>query len=103
LIDFTEHPYCGAMEDKMIKGTVRQKGTRKMRHYLSFSILSRGVHLYAGLEQVAIGKSKIPIIIKFLEQLLDIRFELNHVLMDRVFYRVELLDEIKGMGAMPCS
>ena len=50
LIDFTEHPYYGKREDKMIKGTNRQKGTKKMRHYLGFSVLSRGVHLYAGLE-----------------------------------------------------
>ena len=98
LIDFTEHPYYGKREDDMIKGTNRQKGTLKMRHYLGFSILSRDTHLYAGLEHVAIGQSKIPIIIKFLDQLLDLGFELNYVLMDREFYRAELLDEIKGMG-----
>ena len=98
LIDFTEHPYYGKRDDKMIKGTNRQKGTKKMRHYLGFSILSRETHLYAGLEQVATGQSKIPIIIKFLENLLELGFELGHVLMDREFYRAELLDEIKGMG-----
>ena len=98
LIDFTEHPYYGKREDKMIKGTNRQKGTTKMRHYLGFSILSREIHLYAGLEQVPTGKSKIPIIIKFLDHLLDLGFELRYVLMDREFYRTELLDEIKGMG-----
>ncbi len=98
LIDFTEHPYYGKRDDKMIKGTNRQKGTLKMRHYLGFSILSRNTHLYAGLEHVANGQSKIPIIIKFLDHLLDLGFELNYVLMDREFYRAELLDEIKGMG-----
>jgi len=98
LIDFTEHPYYGKREDKMIKGTNRQKGTLKMRHYLGFSILSRETHLYAGLEQVATGQSKIPIIIKFLDHMLDLGFELKYVLMDREFYRAELLDEIKGMG-----
>ncbi len=98
LIDFTEHPYYGQRDDKMIKGTNRQKGTTKMRHYLGFSILSRETHLYAGLEQVAVGQSKIPIIIKFLDHLLDLGFQLNYVLMDREFYRAELLDEIKGMG-----
>ena len=98
LIDFTEHPYFGKRDDKMIKGTNRQKGTLKMRHYLGFSILSRDTHLYAGLEHVANGQSKIPIIIKFLDHLLDLGFELNYVLMDREFYRAELLDEIKGMG-----
>ena len=98
LIDFTEHPYYGMRDDRMIKGTNRQKETTKMRHYLGFSILSRGIHLYAGLEQVATGRSKIPIIIKFLEHLLDLGFKLNYVLMDREFYRTELLDEIKGMG-----
>ena len=97
IIDFTEHPYYGKREDKMIKGTNRQKGTKKMRHYLGFSILSRETHLYAGLEQVATGQSKIPIIIKFLDHLLDLGFELKYVLMDREFYRAELLDEIKGM------
>jgi len=97
LIDFTEHPYYGKREDKMIKGTNRQKGTKKMRHYLGFSVLSRGVHLYAGLEQVATGQSKIPIIIEYLDHLLELGFELDYVLMDREFYRAELLDEIKGM------
>ena len=98
LIDFTEHPYYGKRNDRMIKGTNRQKGTNKMRHYLGFSLLSRETHLYAGLEQVAVGQSKIPIIIKFLDHLLNLGFELNYVLMDREFYRAELLDEIKGMG-----
>ncbi len=98
LIDFTKHPYYGKRDDKMIKGTIRQKGTTKMRHYLGFSILSRGIHLYAGLEHVATGKSKIPIIIKFLDNLLNLGFKLNYVLMDREFYRTELLDEIKRMG-----
>ncbi|MHA1942623.1 MAG: transposase [Candidatus Hodarchaeales archaeon] len=98
LIDFTEHSYYGKREDLMIKGTNRQKGTKKMRHYLAFSLLSRGVHLYAGLEQVSTGQSKIPIIIDFLDNLLELGFELKYVLMDREFYRAELLDEIKGMG-----
>jgi len=97
LIDFTEHAYYGKRDDKMIKGTNRQKGTKKMRHYLGFSILSRGIQLFAGLEHVAKGQSKIPIIIRFLDSMLDLGFELNYVLMDREFYRVELLDEIKGM------
>ena len=69
-----------------------------MRHYLGFSILSRRIHLYARLEHVAKGTSKIPIIIKFLDYLLNLGFKLNYVLMDREFYRTELLDEIKGMG-----
>lgn len=98
LIDFTEHPYFGKREDNMIKGTNRQKGTLKMRHYLGFSILSRETHLYAGLEQVATGQSKIPIILEFLEKLLKLGFKLGFVLMDREFYRAELLDGIKGMG-----
>ena len=97
LIDFTEHPYYGKREDKMIKGTNRQKGTKKMRHYLGFSILCRGIQLFAGLEQVAKGQSKIPLIIRFLDSVLDLGFKLNFVLMDREFYRAELLDEIKGM------
>lgn len=98
LIDFTEHPYYGKREDKLIKGTSRQKGTRKMRHYLAFSLLSRGVHLYAGLEQVATGRSKIPIIIEQLDHLLELGFELKYVLMDREFYRAVLLSEIKARG-----
>ena len=98
LIDFTEHSYYGKREDSMIKGTNRAKGTKKMRHYLGFSILSRETHLYGGLEQIATGQSKIPIILKFLEHLLDLGFKLGYVLMDREFYRAELLDRIKGMG-----
>ena len=98
LIDFTEHPYYGKREDRMIKGTNRQKGTKKMRHYLGFSLLSRGVHLYAGLEHVAMGQSKIPIIIKFLDHLLKLGFELKYVLMDREFYRAELIDDIERKG-----
>ncbi len=97
LIDFTEHPYYGKRDDKMIKETNWQKSTKKMRHYLGFSILSRGVQLFAGLEQIAKGQSKIPVIIKFLDSPLDLGFELNFVIMDMEFYRVELLYEIKGM------
>ncbi len=97
LIDFTEHPYYGKREDTMIKGTSRAKGTKKMRHYLGFSILSRNTHLYVGLEQVASGQSKIPIILKFLEHLLNLGFKLGYVLMDREFYRVVLLNGIKAM------
>ena len=96
IIDFTEHPYYGLREDKMIKGTNRQKGTKKMRHYLGFSILSRNVHLYAGLEHVANGQSKIPIILEFLDHLLNLGFELNYILMDREFYRAVLLYEVKA-------
>ncbi len=95
LIDFTEHAYYGKRNDIMIKGTNRQKGTKKMRHYLGFSILSRNTHLFAGLEQVSNGQSKIPLIIKFLENLLKLGFQLDYVLMDREFYRAELLVEIK--------
>lgn len=95
LIDFTEHSYYGKRRDKMIKGTNRGKGTNKMRHYLGFSILSRGLHLFAGLEQMAKGQSKIPVIIKFLEHLIDLGFELNYVMIDREFYQAELLTEIK--------
>ncbi len=97
LIDFTEHAYYGKREDRMIKGTNRQKGTKKMRHYLGFSILSNHTHLYAGLEHVPNGQSKIPLILRFLDHLLDLGFELEYVIMDREFYRAELLDEIKGM------
>ena len=82
----------------MIKGTNWQKSTKKMRHFLGFSLLSRGVHLYVGLEQVATGQSKIPIIIEFLEDLFELEFELIYVLMDREFYRAELFEEIKKMG-----
>lgn len=97
LIDFTEHAYYGKREDKMIKGTNRQKGTKKMRHYLGFSIFSRDVHLFVGLAHVAKGQSKIPIILKFLDKLLALGFKFKYVLMDREFYRTELVDEIKGM------
>ncbi len=95
IIDFTEHDYYGKREDKMIKGTNRGKGTKKMRHYLGFSILSKGTHLYAGLEHIAKGQVKVPVILKFLLHLLDLGFEIRFVLMDREFYNAELLKEIK--------
>jgi len=97
LIDFTEHSYYGKRDDKMIKGTNRGKGTKKMRHYLGFSILSRGIHLYAGLEHIAKGQLKVPVIIKFLEHLIELGFELNYVMIDREFYNAELLHEIKEL------
>ena len=65
-----------------------------MRQYLAFLLLSRNVHLYAGLEQVATYQFKLPIILQFLDNLLDIGFELNYVLIDRKFYRAELLDDL---------
>ena len=98
LIDFTEHPYYGRREDKMIKGTNRQKGTKRMRHYLGFSVYSRNTQLFAGLEHVAKGQSKIPLIIDFLFHLFDIGYEFDFIVMDREFYRAELVDEIKSMA-----
>jgi len=68
-----------------------------MRHYLGFSILSKGLHLYAGLEHVAKGQPKVPIIIKYHDYLMALGFKLNFVMMDWEFYNVELVDEIKGM------
>jgi len=53
--------------------------------------------LFAGLEQIAKEESKIPVIFKFLDSLLDLGFELNYVLMDRDFYRADLIDKFKGM------
>ncbi|MHA1671307.1 MAG: transposase [Promethearchaeota archaeon] len=46
---------------------------------------------------MATGQFKIPIIIEIFDHLLELGFELNYVLMDREFYRSELLNEIKGM------
>ncbi|MBD3215886.1 MAG: hypothetical protein GF311_24965 [Candidatus Lokiarchaeota archaeon] len=97
LIDFTEHFYYGKRRDKMIKGTNRRKGTSRMRHYLGFSILSREIHLFAGLEQMAKGQSKVSLIIRFLEHLIDLGFELNYVMIDREFYQAELLKDIKNL------
>lgn len=97
LIDFTEHSYYGKRDDNMIKGTNRGKGTKKIRHYLGFSILSKGIHLFAGIEQIAKGQSKIPVIIKFLEYLINLGFEVNYVMIDREFYQAELLKEIKTL------
>lgn len=97
LIDFTEHDYYGIRDDKMIKGTIRGRGTKKMRHYLGFSILSRGIHLFAGLEHIAKGQLKVPVILNFLTHLLHLGFEVNFVLMDREFYEAELLEEIKRL------
>jgi len=98
LIDFTEHSYYGNREDKMIKGTNRGKGTKKMRHYLGFSILSNGNHLFAGLEQIAKRQSKIPTILRFLEHLIKLGFVLNYVMIDREFYQAELIKEIKDLS-----
>jgi len=97
LIDFTEHDYYGKRDDKMIKGTNRGRGTKKMRHYLGFSLLSKNHHLYAGLEHIPKGQEKMPIIIKFLLHLLDLGFEIQFVLMDREFYNAELIKEIKAI------
>jgi hypothetical protein len=69
-----------------------------MRHYLGFSIFSRDIQLFAGLEQVAKGESKIPLIMDFLFHLFDIGFEFDFIIMDREFYRAELVDEIKSMA-----
>ena len=96
-INFTKHDYYGKREDKMITGANQGRGTKIMRNYLGFSILSKGTHLYAGLEHVVKGQQKVPIIFKFLDNLLSLGFELNFVMMDREFYNTELVDEIKGM------
>lgn len=99
LIDFTEHAYYGKRDDKMIKGTTLARGTRKMRHYLGFSIISRGNHFFTGLEHIAKGQLKVPVIITFLTHLTHLGFEVNFILMDREFYDAELLEEIKRLGS----
>ena len=99
IIDFHEKGYYGKRDDKMIKGTTRIKGTKKMRHYLAFSILSKGKHLFAGLEHVAKGQHKTPIINKFLNYLLNMGFKIRYVMFDREFYEAELIKKIKTMGS----
>lgn len=97
LIDFTDHDYYGERDDPMIKGAIKGNGTKKMRHYLGFSIFSRDHHLFAGLEQIAKGQSKVSTILEFLEHLIDLGFELKYVLMDREYYEAKLLNEIKSI------
>jgi len=99
LIDFTEHDYYGKRNDKMIKRTNQGKGTKNMRQYLGFSILSRGIHLYAGLEHFAKKQAKVPIILKFLQYLFNLGLEIKFVLMDREFYNAELIKKIKAIKA----
>lgn len=99
LIDFTEHDYYGKRNDKMIKRTNQGKGTKNMRQYLSFSILSRGIHLYAGLEHFAKNQAKIPLILEFLQHLSNLGLKIKYVLMDREFYNAELLHKIKALKA----
>ena len=99
LIDFTEHDYYGKRNDKMIKRTNQGKGTKNMRQYLNFSILSRGVHLYAGLEHFVKNQAKIPSILKFLQHLSNLGLKIKYVLMDREFYNAELIHKIKAMKA----
>ncbi|MBY9021855.1 MAG: hypothetical protein KGD67_12430, partial [Candidatus Lokiarchaeota archaeon] len=41
--------------------------------------------------------SKIPVILKFLEHLINLGLVLNFVMIDREFYQAELLKEIKNM------
>jgi len=99
LIDFTEHDYYGKRKDKMIKRTNQGKGTKNMRQYLGFSILSRGIHLYAGLEHFAKKQSQVPTILKFLQHLINLEFKIKFVLMDREFFNAELISKIKAMKA----
>ncbi|MHA1106097.1 MAG: transposase, partial [Promethearchaeota archaeon] len=40
-------------------------------------------------------QSKIPVILRILEHLINLGFELNYVMIDREFYQAELLKEIK--------
>ena len=99
LIDFTEHNYYGKRTDKMIIKRGKGERTRYIRHYLGFSILSQGIHLFAGLDHVAKEQPKVPIILKFLHHLIDLGLEIKFVLMDREFYNAELLKKIKALKA----
>ena len=97
LIDFTEHDYYGKRRDKMIIGTNRGRGTSRMRHYLGFSIISGDTHLFAGLEHVAKGQAKTPVIMKFIEHIINLGFEVGFVMADREFYQAEFASEVKRL------
>ncbi len=97
LIDFTEHDYYGKRRDKMIKGTNRGRGTNRMRHYLGFSIISGNTHLFAGLAHVAKGQAKTPIIMTFIEHIINLGFEVGYVMADREFYQAEFASEVKKL------
>jgi len=95
LVDFTEHGYYGKRNDKMIKGTNRLKGTKKMRHYLGFSLLSKRTHVFGGLEHVAKGQSKTPLIAQFLDHLVTVGLKAGYTIFDREFYDARLIQQIK--------
>ena len=97
LIDFTEHDYYGKRKDDMIKRTNVGRGTKNMRQYLGFSILSKGTHLFAGLEHFAKHQAKTPIILKFLQHLSNLGLDVKFILIDREFYNTELIKKIKAM------
>ena len=97
LIDFNERGYYGKRKDFMIKGTTRLKGTKKMRHYLMFSILSKNDQFFTGLEHVAKKQKKTPLILDFLNWLRAVGFTTRNVAMDREFYEAELIELIKAL------
>jgi hypothetical protein len=98
VFDTTEHAYYGQRDDAAICGTVRQKGTKKMRHFLKWSIVAKNFHVTIGTCLLRKGASKIPLIEAALEHLLALGIPAAEVIWDREFYRAELFDAVKGAG-----
>lgn len=98
LVDNTEYPYYGIPQPPFEMGTHKQKGTQKARMFQAMALQGCGVTLFSEFRLLRYKQYRAKHIGIASEWLKWQGFKLNYLLMDREFYRVSLVKELKTRG-----
>ncbi|WP_457557541.1 transposase, partial [Candidatus Harpocratesius sp.] len=82
----------------MIKGSKMVKGTTRIRHYHGAMIHGLHKSLYIGCHHVAKGESKIPFMLDIVDWLLNLGLKIKVCVIDREYYRQNILKSFKNRG-----
>ncbi|WP_457558715.1 transposase [Candidatus Harpocratesius sp.] len=96
--DLTYLGYWGKRRDSLIKGSKMVKGTRRIRHYHGAMIYGLHKSLFIGCHHVAYRESKIPFMIKIADWLIKLGLEIKVCVIDREYYRQNILKSFKIRG-----
>ena len=96
--DLTYLGYWGKRRDLKIKGSRMVKGTRMIRHYHGAMIHGLHKSLFVGCHHVAKGESKIPYMLDTADWLLNLGLEIKVCVIDREYYRQNILKSFKDRG-----
>jgi len=96
--DLTYLGYWGKRRDTLIKGSKMVKGTRRIRHYHGAMIHGNSTSLFIGCHHVAYRESKIPFMLKIADWLLNLGLNIKVCVIDREYYRHNILQSFKQKG-----